>query len=1301
MMDRANEFGEIHSGLSSLKSDGWEGRAADHFRSKFKVQTKGWLDAQEAFSSASEAYSSYASTLASAQGQCDGIRSRWKQGRDAVQQAQNNQADARSQAAAEGGIPMFDASCDEGPGRSAMAAAVADFETLVDQVNEAGDLLITALNAGIAKLPERTWWDSVKRTVGSVVKGFVEAVADLVKLGLALSGVPMLFDFGRMLMGQMTWDEFYAKHSTIPMETIAGLAKALWEDPGAFFAGLGKALVDWDTWTDDPGRAIGHLLPDVLIAIATAGTGTAASAGEKATSGAARLARMAHIGKEVFKAILPVNPDDVRALGKLGKNLFTKFTHHGVDAADTVAKLGADARRQLSGLRGGNLMADANKYSDAGHLSGNASHGANNLAGLDHLSGRSSHVGGGAHDLAGASDLAGDASHAGRGTHNGGLSSTGTPDPGHRSNGVSSAAQPAATPHASAAGDAGTSGHAVPANTAPSASHGAHNNAFMNADTGGATHGAGSTANGATSAPAPGAPATGTHGAGATSAPSGGSHGAASGHSPAGGSPAAPVRNEGVGERVATGDAIPPKKPTDSYRVGHDRSMTPDEVGSQSAAAADGKPPRKPTDSWTDSDGFSTNRDDFDRVGTDRFGTENRMNSSYLDDSSTHANGQTRGADELVGAGVGRREASVGAQGSYERAGAFGGSDPSRVSHGADGFGGTADFGANAGHGAHGANGVTNSADVGGGIGDASRGTHATGAPTGHGGGHVGADSGTHGGSSTPAQGPHRADPGMSTGDTHGVSRADSTPGHGDTPRTGQGGDGTPDAPTTPKKETPAGDTLGGDKQPHSGKPAADTPATHADEAADASKAGHGSGDANGSSKVDADAQHGHDSAGRADADPKAKDHSANGKADDTADSAHHGDKTEADKPTSNKSHKEDDAAHHDGDEHPKDTDDKHTTKDGDTDADAKSTKDEADTHKSDKDADGKSDKDSVEHADADPKAKDHSANGKADDAADSARHGDMTEADKPTSDKPHKEDDAAHHDDGEHPKDTDGETTKKDEADTHKSNKDGDGKSDKDEPDTHKDDDSEGSGSHDGNESSDDEPAFADGITAGGHPGPYKEANDGFVADFAANNGRTLNTDHGPIGADLVDHRKPISADPDTGEQISAELYKKRATGPDGDIDWPNTDNHPELADVMIDGVYLHGDPEKGIPPFQDMTVDEFIKEYPGNLDRIGGDYGDYFALVGKDGPDSFQKRSIHADSLYAPYSEFEFHPERLPPGTRVETGIVYPWFDSPGGSRQVKLYTIDPDSHKPVYLKPKQLLEGPNPVLVRKTIK
>ena len=42
-----------------------------------------------------------------------------------------------------------------------------------------------------------------------------------------------------------------------------------------------------------------------------------------------------------------------------------------------------------------------------------------------------------------------------------------------------------------------------------------------------------------------------------------------------------------------------------------------------------------------------------------------------------------------------------------------------------------------------------------------------------------------------------------------------------------------------------------------------------------------------------------------------------------------------------------------------------------------------------------------------------------------------------------------------------------------------------------------------------------------------------------------------------------------------------------------------------------------------------------------------------------------------------------------------------TPGHPHSTRKSPIDPDSHKPVYLKPKQLLEGPNPALVRKTIK
>ena len=1742
MMARADEFGNIHSGLSSLNADGWEGRAADHFRSKFKVQVQGWVDAQEAFSSASEAYSSYASTLASAQSQCDGIRVRWEQGRDAVQQAQNNQADARSEAAAYGVLPVFGASCNEGPGRSAMAAAEADFQTLVDQVNEADDLLITALNAGITKLPERTWWDAVTRTAGSILGGAFEAVVEIVKLVWKLSGGEGMWDFGRVLMGDMTLEEYDIKHREIPTETLAAMAKALWNDPVGFMKAVGKSLIDWDTWTDDPGRAIGHLLPDVVLAIATMGGSAGVSAGEKALTGGARALR---IGKEVIKAILPISPDDIRSLAKLGKNLVGKLSAHGlntaadvVDLANTAKHLAGaadhahDAAHAVNGMAGaldgvgdvgraarsGGALGDtshathavggaadaagsashathaasggggiASGASSAGHaasggggFASGASHAANGAGSASHAAhaggnaadaagnaSHAAHAGGNAADAAGnashaahagsnTADAAGNASHAshaggntadtaGNASHasHGGAdvkdSALPPTDPGHRSNGVSSAAQPAATPHASAAGDAGTAGHAAPANTAPSASHSAHNNAFMNADTGGATHGAGSTANGATGAPATGAgthgapatgaPATGTHGAPTTGAPAAGSHGGASGHGAAGGSPAAPVRNDGVGERAAPSEAIaqkkpvdpdkiftrsgtnfgapankidthvggnqksldhvdvtpgdsdkvpngqyhpvetaggarrggtdgapssaavgpdaaaaaggnPPRKPDDSYRVGPDRSMTPDEVGSQAPAAVGGKSPRKPDNSW-DSDGLSTNRDDFDL-----FGSENRKDSSYLDYSLTHANGETRGADELVGAGVGRSEASVGAQGSYERAGAFGGSDPSRVSHGADGFGSTADFGANAGHAGHGAHGVSNSADVGGGVGDASRGTYAAGTPTGQGGGHVGADTGTHGGSSTPAQGPHRADPGMPTGDTHGVSRADSTPGHGDTPRAGQGGDGRPGAPSshdahsTPKKETPAGDSLGGDKQPHSGKNAADTPATHADEAADTrkaghgsgdahgsgkadadakqghdsveradadpttkdhsangkandaadstrhgdkteadkpgpdapeklpyneiaedlrgeptrpakttsedpqtvddyakvldnnyeanraataapdalekspnddmieelsgetqphggkyaadtpathvdeaadtTKAGHGSGDANGSGKVDADAKQGHDSVERADADPTTKDHSANGKADDAADSTRHGDKTEADKPTSDKSHKEDDTAHHDDAEHPKDTDDKHTTKTDD--ADTKSTKDEADTHKSDKDGDGKADdaadstrhgdktetdkptsdkshkeddaahpkntddkhttktddadtksnkddadthksnKDSGEHADADPKAKDHSTNGKADDA-DSTRHGDKTEADKPTSDKTHKEDDATHHDGDEHPKDTDDKhTTKADDADSKstkdgdgKSDKDGDGKSDKDgDGKSDKDDADDDSNKDDTDSKSDKDEKYEDlydhSHDKDGPDSSYNPETDPHSnpdPDYDSLPDPSIDQSEGfPEGVD------PYRTPPKTRRQLEEALeawesYQKKAL-PDDAAKWHsgrygfddvvnperalgyNPDGSPRSMEDFMN-VYYDKEKKQPVWPWdveglrkngaklnanyhEYTSITPFIKTHGEDLCRLGDPGGKFAAAVHKDGTlPSFGERGLFQPfSLGAPDMRARLTGE-LPEGHIVKYGEVAPAFGQPGGAIQLQIWGPD----------------------------
>ena len=779
MMERANEFADIHAGLSSLTSDGWQGRAADHFRYKFNLQIKGWLDAQIAFSDASTAYQSYASTLLSAQSQCDEIRSRWEQGRNAVEQAQNNKADARSrsQAAAEGGTPAFDASCDEGPGRSTMAAAEADFQSLVNQVNESGTLLINALNSGISKLPERTWMDSVARTFKSVYDGFVEATIDLVKLVWFIGGQAALYDIGRVICGYMTPEELVTKWVELPVETVAGLFKVLSEKPGAFFEGLAKGIFDYDTFIDDPGRWVGHALPDILITIATAGAGGGASAGSKAATGASRASR---IGRALFKELTHIA--DLEDIANLSKLAFNKLKKVGIDAVTNLSTIAENAAERLRRLKEAGHTGHPPLFSSTDNTPSVPSSGAPsspshggpsspsysppnypgyNSGGTPNLSGTPapSHGNGGysgnaSHGGAGAADP--NSRFAPPGQQSNGMSGAahsgdaGTTDPTskyapptHQQNGTPGTAQPGTTPQASGAG---TSGAATPA----AGSHGT----------------------------------SGTASAGAgTPAPAAGAHG----------NPSGPAHNGMAGEGVSAADGLPPR-----------RNIDPDEP--RNASSNDFHSSANRGESYD-----AGNRKDSNHLNVDSRDFDKSSNGQYSQSNNTGAPQRGGvGTDELVGAGVGRSEARLGSQGSYEHAGAFGGSDPSRVSHGADGFGGTADFGASAGRGTHGANGVTNSTDTSGGLGSTPSSSHSTGSFTGHGGGHTGADSGTHGGSSTPAQGSYPA-----AGNPHVPSHADSGSGagHSGSHQAGQGANGhsgassSHDAPNTgsgaPKSEPP------------------------------------------------------------------------------------------------------------------------------------------------------------------------------------------------------------------------------------------------------------------------------------------------------------------------------------------------------------------------------------------------------------------------------------------------------------------------------------------------------------------
>ncbi len=86
------------------------------------------------------------------------------------------------------------------------------------------------------------------------------------------------------------------------IEQVGDILGALKDDPLEFGKNIGKAMLDWDTWADDPARALGHLVPDAVIAVLTAGTGAVATRGAKG-------------GIDGLEALTKM--DDLAAIGKL------------------------------------------------------------------------------------------------------------------------------------------------------------------------------------------------------------------------------------------------------------------------------------------------------------------------------------------------------------------------------------------------------------------------------------------------------------------------------------------------------------------------------------------------------------------------------------------------------------------------------------------------------------------------------------------------------------------------------------------------------------------------------------------------------------------------------------------------------------------------------------------------------------------------------------------------------------------------------------------------------------------------
>lgn len=308
--DKGQLFYDTGEALSKIDTSGWTGRAADHFRDAHGLEPDRWWKAGNGFRTAGQALTTYADALEHAQEVAVWAQGEWQRGESVTEQARSSYdaevADAR-QKLADGVYSSLTIHPFTDPGQPIRDSALAEFATAQSTLENAAAVCAGQVRTGCADAPEEpSWWESGLRFVGGIFEGAGEAIWDLLTIS-PFGVVNMVTDSWKLATGELTPEEL-AKKYQLSFETVAGMWEALQEDPLEFGVNLGKALLDWDTWADDPARALGHLVPDAVAAVLTGGAGAAATRGTKggldALDALSDISRLSHV-------------DDLADLGRL------------------------------------------------------------------------------------------------------------------------------------------------------------------------------------------------------------------------------------------------------------------------------------------------------------------------------------------------------------------------------------------------------------------------------------------------------------------------------------------------------------------------------------------------------------------------------------------------------------------------------------------------------------------------------------------------------------------------------------------------------------------------------------------------------------------------------------------------------------------------------------------------------------------------------------------------------------------------------------------------------------------------
>ncbi|GAA0629097.1 hypothetical protein GCM10009547_35910 [Sporichthya brevicatena] len=265
--------------MRRLSTYGWEGVAADAFRDAFTPEPRRWEQAADGFRDAASALDAHAGTLewaktravacAEACRAADAVTDQARRAHEADRAFRPQPAYGRSLLEAAGAFTD--------PGAAARNAALEDFRAIGNEVEDSGDRAAARVRAACDAAPSKPGWFS--RTVGSFFLGAGESLWDLGRMALwdlnpqtQLAWAAVRVATGQATVGEIA-DEFESKG-----EALAAIAQAAYQDPDGFALNVGKSLIDLETWQDDPARALGHLVPDAVAAVASGGAGAGAKA---------------------------------------------------------------------------------------------------------------------------------------------------------------------------------------------------------------------------------------------------------------------------------------------------------------------------------------------------------------------------------------------------------------------------------------------------------------------------------------------------------------------------------------------------------------------------------------------------------------------------------------------------------------------------------------------------------------------------------------------------------------------------------------------------------------------------------------------------------------------------------------------------------------------------------------------------------------------------------------------------------------------------------------------------------------